>query len=42
MANTFDSFLIQCSVHYAGNPFLEKNLDNFIVIDNEFLSQLLA
>ncbi len=29
-------------VHYGGNPFLEKNLDNFIVIDSELLNQLLA
>ncbi len=42
MANKFDSFLIQCLVHYGGNPFLEKNLDNFIVIDSKLLNQLLA
>ncbi len=42
LATKFESFLIQCLVHYGGNPFLEKNLDNFIVIDSELLSQLLA
>ncbi len=42
LANKFDIFLIQCVVHYGGNPFLEKKLDNLIVIDSKLLNQLLA
>ncbi len=42
LANKFDIFLIQCAVHYGGNPFLEKKLDNLTVIDSKLLNQFLA
>ncbi len=42
LANKFDDFLIQCQVHYVGNPFLEKILDNVTLIDSKLLSQFFA